>query len=76
MKKLTCQDLGGPCDAEVMGSSFEEIGSRCKAHVLEQITNGDEAHKAAAEKMRNATPEEQKAMFAEYRKKYDEAPEA
>jgi len=37
---------------------------------------GDEAHRAAAEKMRNASPEEQKAMMAEFEKNYQEAPEA
>ena len=75
MKKLTCKDLGGPCDAEITGSSFEEIGEKCKMHVMEKIGKGDEAHTAAAEKMQDAAPEEQKAMFAEYQKRYDEAPE-
>jgi hypothetical protein len=28
MKKLTCRDFGGPCDAEFTGESFEEIGKR------------------------------------------------
>lgn len=75
MKTLTCKDLGGPCDHEITGGSFEEVGNNCKAHVMEQINNGDEAHKAAVEKMKNATPEEQQAMFAEYEKRYNEAPE-
>lgn len=75
MKKLTCRDFGGPCDAEITGNSFEEVGSNCKAHVMEQIHNGDEAHKTAAEKMKDATPEEQKDMMAEYKRKYDEATE-
>jgi len=75
MKTLTCKDFGGPCDAKITGDSFGEIGAQCKTHVMEQINAGDEAHKAAAEKMKNATPEEQKAMMAEYEKKYNEAPE-
>ena len=36
--------------------------------------SGDEAHKTAADKMRNASPEEQKSMMAEYEKRYNEAP--
>ena len=41
---------------------------------MEQINNGDEAHKAAAAKMKNASPEEQKAMMAEYEKRFNETP--
>ena len=74
MKKLTCRDLGGPCDVELTGNSFQEIGKKSYDHVMEQIKSSDEAHKAAAGKMRNASPEEQKSMMAEYEKKFNEAP--
>jgi len=74
MKKLTCRDLGGPCDQELTGDSFKEIGKKSYDHVMEQIKSGDEAHRAAADKMKNASPEEQKAMMAEYEKRYNEAP--
>ena len=74
MKKLTCRDLGGPCDMELTGDSFQEIGKKSYGHVMEQINNGDEAHKSAAETMRNASPEEQKSMMAEYEKRFNEAP--
>ena len=73
MKKLTCKDLGGPCDMELTGDSFQEIGKKSYEHVMEQIKNGDEAHKAAAGKMRNASSEEQKSMMAEYEKRFNEA---
>ncbi len=75
MKKLTCRDLGGPCDKEITGNSFDEMGNNCKTHVMEQINNGDESHKIAAGKMKDATPEQQKAWMAEFEKKYKEAPE-
>ena len=74
MKKLTCMDLGGPCGEEITGNSFEEMGNNCRAHVEEQMKNGDEAHQTAVSKMMNATPEEQKAMMAEYEKKFNESP--
>ena len=74
MKKLTCRDLGGPCDVELTGDSFQEIGKKSYSHVMEQIKSGDEAHEAAAGKMRNASPEEQKSMMAEYEKRFNEAP--
>lgn len=74
MKKLACRDLGGPCDTELAGNSFQEIGKKSYEHVMEQIRSGDEAHKAAAAKMKNASPEEQKAMMAEYEERYNDAP--
>ena len=74
MKKLTCRNLGGPCDTELTGDSFQEIGKKSYGHVMEQIKSGDEVHKAAAAKMRNASPEEQKSMMAEYEKRFNEAP--
>jgi len=66
--------LGGSCDTEIIGNSFEEIGKKSHDHVIEQINHSDEAHKAAAEKMKNASPEEQKSMMAEFEKKYNESP--
>lgn len=74
MKKLTCRDLGGPCDVEITGNSFEEIGRKSHAHVMAQINDGDEAHKAAANRMKNMSAENQKSMMAEFERKYNEAP--
>ena len=74
MKKLTCRDLGGPCDMELTGDSFQEIGKKSYDHVMEQIKSDDEAHKAAAGKMRNTSPEEQKSMMVEYEKRFNETP--
>ena len=73
MKKLTCRDLGGPCDTELTGDSFQEIGKKSYGHVMDQIRSGDEAHKAAAANMKNASAEEQKAMMAEYETRFNEA---
>ena len=57
MRKLTCRDLGGPCDAEFTADTFEEIGKKSRAHVMEQMQQGDQAHLSAADNMRTATPE-------------------
>lgn len=75
MKKLLCKDLGGPCDTEIAGNSFEEIGKHSQAHVMEEINKGDEAHMRAAEAWSGQSPEDQQAVVAEFKKKYDEAPE-
>lgn len=74
MKKLTCKDLGGPCDTEITGDSFEEMGKKSHMHVMERISGGDEAHQTAASSMKSASSEEQQSMMAEFKKKYDEAP--
>jgi predicted small metal-binding protein len=74
MKRLTCRDLGGPCDAEFAADSFEEIGKKSQEHVMEQMQKRDAAHLSAASSMRSATPEQQKAMMAEFKRKFDEAP--
>ena len=74
MKKLTCRDLGGPCDTEFTGDSIDEIGKKSREHVMEQMQKGDKAHLSAANNMRSATPEQQKAMMAEFKRKFDEAP--
>ena len=75
MKPLSCRDLGGPCDAEFAGESFEEIGKKSQAHVMEQMQKGDEAHLVAASNIRAATPEQQQTMMADYKRKFDEAPD-
>ena len=75
MKKLTCRDLGGPCDEEITGNSFDEISNNCRTHVMEQINSGDEAHRAAAGKMKDATPEQQKSWMADFERRYNEAPD-
>jgi Protein of unknown function (DUF1059) len=74
MKSLTCRDLGGPCDTKFTAGSFEEIGKQSRAHVMEQMQMGDKAHLAAANDMKSAPPEQQKAMMADFKRKFDVAP--
>ena len=75
MKRMTCRDLGGPCDAVFTGDSFEELGKKSHEHVMERMQRGDEAHLLAANKMRKATPEEQKSMMAQFKQKFEQAPD-
>ena len=42
---------------------------------MEQMQKGDEAHLVAASNMRAATPEQQQAVMADYKRKLDEAPD-
>lgn len=75
MKTLTCRDLGGPCDHELRGSTFEEIGHASRAHVMNMIEHADAAHMEAADHMRRASPDEQRAMMAQFRNRFDDAPD-
>lgn len=75
MKKLTCRQLGGACDEEILGASFAEIGRNCREHALARIRAGDSAHKAAADAMATATPEEQSAMMAAFAARFEAAQE-
>lgn len=51
MKKTTCRNLRGACDAEIQGETPEEMGQHCRQHVMEMIQSGDEDHKAAVASM-------------------------
>lgn len=75
MKKLTCKDLGGPCDAEITGSTFEEVGKNSQYHVTNEIKKGDAAHVAAVEKWKNMSAEERKEAMDGLKKAYDDAEE-
>jgi len=74
MKRMTCRDLGGPCDAEFTADTFEDIGKKCHGPVMEQMQKGDEAHLSAANKMRLSTPEQQSAIMTNFKRKFDDAP--
>ena len=76
MKILTCRDLGGPCATALTAGSFEEMGKKSREHVMDEMAKGDAAHLSAANKMRKATPDQQKAMMVEFKGKFDEARDA
>ncbi len=76
MKKTTCNNLRGACDAEITGSTPEEMGTNSKKHVMEMIQSGDQAHIDAVESMKNLTPEDQKAWYDDFVKGFDDLPDA
>jgi predicted small metal-binding protein len=71
MKKMTCAQMGGPCEAEITGGTPEEMIANGMKHL-------EEAHPEMAEKIK-ATPKDDPAMV-EWGKKfatdYEAAPEA
>lgn len=76
MKKTTCQDLRGACDFEITGETPEEMGTNSKKHVMEMIQSGDESHIAAVESMKNLSPDEQKAWYDDFLKRFNDLPDA
>jgi predicted small metal-binding protein len=77
MKTMTCRQLGGACDLAFHGSSFEEMEAQIKSHGMEMFKNGDKAHLAAMQKMKNlmTTPDAMKEWFDDKRKEFEALPE-
>lgn len=51
MKKMTCKQLGGACDFEFTGETFEDIANQSKKHGMEMFQKGDAAHIEAMNEM-------------------------
>lgn len=71
MKKTTCKNLKGPCDAEIFGATPEEMGDNSKKHVMEAIAAGDQAHKEAVEKWMKVNQGDQHKWFEEFKNQFD-----
>jgi hypothetical protein len=52
MKTMTCKQLGGACDMEFHGNTFEEISEKSQQHGMEMFQKNDEAHLLTMKKMR------------------------
>ena len=44
MKTMTCKQLGGACDKEFHGNTFEEMAEQSKQHAMEMHQQQDKAH--------------------------------
>ena len=53
MKSITCKDLGGACDLEFIGSTFEEVETQSKKHGMEMFQKNDQQHFEAMEEMKD-----------------------
>lgn len=52
MKTMTCKQLGGACDMEFQGNTFEEISEQSKLHGMEMFQKNDLPHLKAMKTMR------------------------
>lgn len=44
MKTMTCNQLGGACDKEFHGNTFEEMAEQSKQHAMEMHQQQDKAY--------------------------------
>ena len=52
MKKMTCKDLGGPCEFAHHGSTADEIIKAQDKHLRETVAGGDQTHESALSEMK------------------------
>jgi hypothetical protein len=51
MKTMTCQQLGGPCELELHGSTADEVIKAQDKHLSDVVAAGDAAHEPALAEM-------------------------
>jgi hypothetical protein len=52
MKTMTCEQLGGPCDFELLGQTADEVIKAQDKHLRALVSQGDEAHVPARNEMK------------------------
>lgn len=72
MKKMTCKEMGGVCDAEIQGETPEEMMENGKNHVHEGT---DEEHQEIVKQMEAMSEEGKAAWMEEFKGKFDAAEE-
>jgi len=76
MKKITCREMGGDCDAVVTGETADELMANGKKHVHDLAESGDEAHKGVVKKMEELSEEDRKKWAEDLAGKFDSLEEA
>jgi hypothetical protein len=51
MKKMTCRELGGPCDVPHSGKTANDVIKAQDGHLKEMVAAGDETHEYALKEM-------------------------
>lgn len=77
MKTMTCKQLGGACDVEFQGETFQEIAEQSKQHGTEMFKQKDEAHLKAMQEMSEMMndPEAMQKWMEKKRKEFEALPE-
>jgi len=51
MKTMTCNQMGGPCDAPFLGNTADDVIKAQDKHLKAMVASGDVIHKNAQEMM-------------------------
>ncbi|KGJ90928.1 hypothetical protein [Colwellia psychrerythraea] len=73
MKTMNCNQLGGACDREFHGNTFEEMAEQSKQHAMDMMQKKDSAHLKAMADMSELMkdPEAMNQWFAAKRKEFE-----
>jgi hypothetical protein len=52
MKAMTCQQLGGPCEFELRGTTANDVIKAQDRHLQEKVAEGDGTHESALDQMK------------------------
>jgi predicted small metal-binding protein len=76
MKKMTCNDIGGACNAIIQGNTAEEMVNNATEHVI-KMSKKDDGHKRDKEMIDQTQqdPQAGKKWFAEFQVKFAALPE-
>jgi hypothetical protein len=77
MKKMTCREMGGSCDAAITGNTAEEMVANGGKHLTE-MSGKDEGHKKDKAMMDTSqkNPELMRKWLEEFKVKFDSLPDA
>ncbi len=73
MKTMTCRQLGGGCDLQFHGKTFDQMAEQSRQHGMEMAQKGDVAHLEAMDGMRKVmrSPGGLGAWFQKKREEFD-----
>lgn len=74
---MTCKQLGGACDKEFHGKTFDEMAELSKKHGMEMCQKGDMKHIKVMQEMMELmkNPEAMKLWMNNKKKEFDELPD-
>jgi len=52
MKTMTCEQMGGPCELPLHGTTADEVIKAQDSHLKEMVAGGDDTHKVALASMK------------------------
>ena len=76
MKTMTCRQLGGACDYEFHGDTFEDMARQSQEHGRKMMDQGEPAHMEAMKAMGilMQDPEQMKQWMEDKKRMFSELP--